>query len=60
MLAALVLLGQSLPALLASGLLYAAVLLLLRPLDAAEGQALLSLLPPAARELRLVRWMADC
>lgn len=61
MLAALVLLGQSLPALpalLASGFLYAAVLLLLRPLDAAEGQALLTLLPAGARELRILRWLA--
>ena len=57
MLAALVFLGHSLLAVVASGLLYAAVLLLLRPLDAAEGQALLALLPEGARELRWLRWV---
>ena len=57
MLAALVFLGHSLLAIVASALLYAAVLLLLRPLDAAEGQALLALLPAGARELRWLRWV---
>ncbi len=59
MLAALVFLGQTLPAVVASGLLYVTVLLLLRPLDAAEGQALLALLPAGARELRLMRWLTN-
>ncbi len=49
MLAVLVILGQSLLALVASGVVYAAALLLLRPLDEAEGRALLSLLPEGAR-----------
>ena len=45
MLAALFALGQSLLALILSGGVYVAILLLLRPLDAAEGAALLRLLP---------------
>lgn len=57
MLAALVFLGHSLLAVVASGLVYGTVLLLLRPLDAAEGQALMSLLPGPMRELRWLRWV---
>ena len=57
MLFALVVLGQSLLAVLMSGLLYVAVLLLLRPLDAAEGRALLALLPAGARGIALLRWL---
>ncbi len=56
MLVGLALLGPTLPAILLSNLIYWTVLLLLRPLDAAEGGALLSLLPPGAGELRLLRW----
>ena len=58
MLLALVLLGQSLLALIASGLIYVTVLLLLRPLDAAEGAALLGLLPVGLRTMLIVRWVA--
>ncbi len=58
MLAGLLLLGQSLPALMASGVAYVVVLLLLRPLDAAEGAALMGLLPEAARGTPAVRWIA--
>ncbi|MXX84087.1 MAG: oligosaccharide flippase family protein [Chloroflexi bacterium] len=53
----LLILGGSLLALLAAGLVYVGALLLLRPLDAAEGEALLSLLPASARRLRLLRWI---
>ncbi len=45
MLVILYMLGQSLLGLVASGIVYAVILLLLRPLDAAEGRALASLLP---------------
>ena len=58
MLAVLVALGQSLLALVVSGLVYALVVLLLRPLDRAESQALLNLLPSRAGNLRLMRWLA--
>ena len=58
MLVALLVLGQSLPALLISGLVYLLTLLLLRPLDAAEGEALLRLLPDGARGVPLVGWVA--
>ncbi len=54
---ALLILGTSLLALLASGAVYTSVLLLLRPLDAAEGEALLKLLPASARSLPLLRWL---
>jgi len=57
MLAALALLGHSLFAVIASGLLYLTVLLLLRPLDAAEGQALLTMLPQPLREQRWLSWV---
>ncbi len=50
-------LGGSLPALIVGGAAYGAVLLLLRPLDAAEGGALLRLLPVGARRMRVVRWV---
>ena len=58
MLLALAALGKSLPALVASAAVYLAVLLLLRPLDAAEGQALLSLLPESAQKLPALQWVA--
>jgi len=58
MLLALFALGQSLVALLFSGAAYVALLLLLRPLDAAEGRALLGLLPAGLRERAAVRWIA--
>ena len=58
MLAALFALGQSLLALILSGGVYVAILLLLRPLDAAEGAALLRLLPEGARGVWIVRWVA--
>ena len=58
MLLALFALGQSLLALILSGGLYVAILLLLRPLDAAEGAALLRLLPAGARGVWVVRWVA--
>ncbi len=57
MLVELALLGQTLPAILLGNVVYWTVLLLLRPLDAAEGRALLSLLPPGAGELRPLRWI---
>ena len=56
---ALLLLGNSLLALLAAGAVYVSVLLLLRPLDSAEGKALLQLLPASARSLRLLRWLTS-
>ena len=59
MLLALFTLGQSLLALILSGGVYVAILLLLRPLDAAEGAALLRLLPAGARRLWVVRWVTD-
>ncbi|MCY3782065.1 MAG: oligosaccharide flippase family protein [Chloroflexi bacterium] len=55
MLAVLIVLGQSLLALVVSGAVYATVLLLLRPLEAAESDALLSLLPEGARSIALLR-----
>ena len=58
MLAAIALLGQSLLALAASGLIYVTVLLLLRPLSAEEGTALKSLLPEAMRGMPALRWIA--
>ena len=57
MLAALLLLGQSLVALVLSGLVYLLVLLALRPLDAAEAEALLSLLPAGLRGMPALRWI---
>ncbi len=59
MLLALFALGQSLLALILSGGVYVAVLLLLRPLDAAEGDALLRLLPAGLRRVWVVRWVTD-
>ncbi len=58
MLLALFALGQSLLALVASGAVYVVILLLLRPLDAAEGGALLGLLPAGLRDYSLARWVA--
>ncbi len=58
MLLVLFALGGSLLALIVSGAVYAAVLLLLRPLDAAEGGALLRLLPAGLRGKRVLRWVA--
>ena len=58
MLATLLLLGQSLLALLASAAVYVLALLLLRPLDAIEGEVLLRLLPARARGRPLARWLA--
>ncbi|MCY3917695.1 MAG: oligosaccharide flippase family protein [Chloroflexi bacterium] len=58
MLLVLFALGGSLPALVIGGAAYVALLLLLRPLDAAEGGALLRLLPAGARKIRVVRWVA--
>ncbi len=57
MLLVLLLLGQSLLALLLSALVYLLVLLWLRPLDAAESEALLALLPASLRKLPLVTWL---
>jgi len=57
MLLALFLLGQSLPALILGALAYTGVLLLLRPLDAAESEALATLLPKGLRGASLLRWM---
>ncbi len=54
---ALLILGASLLGLLASGAVYVGVLLLLRPLDAAEGAALMNLLPETARSLPILRWL---
>ena len=51
-------LGGPLLALIVGGAAYMAVLLLLRPLDAAEGGALLRLLPAGARGIWVVRWVA--
>ena len=58
MLLLLLVLGQSLLALLISGTVYALTLLLLRPLDSAEGEALLRLLPDGAEDVPLVRWVS--
>ena len=58
MLAALFLLGQTFVALLVGGAVYVGALLLLRPLDAAEGEALLGLLPAGLRGMWVVRWVA--
>jgi O-antigen/teichoic acid export membrane protein len=60
MLLALFALGQTLAALIVSGLVYTALLLLLRPLDATEGAALLRLLPAGLRRARIVRWVLGC
>ncbi len=57
MLLCLLLLGSSLPGLVASAAAYALTLLLLRPLDAAESLALLNLLPASLRGQSAVRWM---
>jgi len=51
-------LGQSLLALLLAIGAYATVIFLLRPLDTAEGAALLSLLPPSLRAQPALRWLA--
>ncbi len=59
MLLTLLALGQTLAPLLLSGVVYAAVLLLLRPLDAAEGETLLRLLPATLRHNSLVIWLAQ-
>ena len=59
MLLVLFVLGQSLLALIVSGAVYAGILLLLRPLDAAEGEALLRLTPEALRGRSVVRWITD-
>ncbi len=56
MLLVFLLLGQGVTALIVAVLVYGSVLLLLRPLDEAEGAALMSLLPPSLRDWRLVRW----
>lgn len=58
MLVALFALGQTLLALILGGGVYVAILLFLRPLEAAEGAALLRLLPAGARRMRAVRWVA--
>ena len=58
MLLALFALGQTFFALVISGAVYVAILLLLRPLDAAEGEALLRLLPAGAKEGAVARWVA--
>ncbi|MCY3831578.1 MAG: oligosaccharide flippase family protein [Chloroflexi bacterium] len=57
MIMVLLALGQSLPALILGSLVYAGVLLLLRPLDAAESEALARLLPAALRGKSVLRWM---
>ncbi len=57
MLATIALFGQSLLALVLGGAVYIALLLALRPLDAAEGKALASLLPSGARNTALLRWL---
>ena len=58
MLAVLLTLGGTVIALALGGLVYGIALLLLRPLDAAEGQALLRLLPAGLRAQRWARWLA--
>jgi len=57
MLLVLLVLGQTVPALILGGLVYAGVLLLLRPLDAAESEALSRLLPAALRGKWALRWI---
>ncbi len=57
MLLTLAVLGGALPALLAAGAVYAVVLLLLRPLEAAEGAALGRLLPANAQGAAALRWI---
>ena len=47
------------PALVVSEAVYVAVLLLLRPLDAAEGAALLRMLPAGLRGITIVRWIVN-
>ena len=59
MLLALLVLGQTFFALLFSGAIYLVLLLLLRPLDAAEGGALLRLLPAGLRGVAVVRWVVN-
>jgi len=49
--------GQSLLVLLIATLVYALILIILRPLDAAEGAALLALMPEGMRGFRLARWL---
>ena len=49
--------GQGLLVLALASLVYAIVLIGLRPLDAEEGAALLALLPAGMRGLRLARWL---
>ena len=51
-------LGGTLLALIAGSVVYVVVLLLLRPLDVAEGGALQRLMPAGARGVRVVRWVA--
>lgn len=58
MLLTLFALGQTLLALGVSGGVYVVLLLLLRPLDAAEGRALLRTLPASLRDYSLARWLA--
>ncbi len=57
MLAVYFTLGQSLLALALSFACYALVLLLLRPLDSSEGQALLDMLPANGRTAAATRWL---
>jgi len=59
MLLALLVLGQTFFALLFSGAIYLVLLLLLRPLDAAEGEALLRTLPAGLRGVAVVRWVVN-
>lgn len=54
---ALLAFGQSPLALALAVLLYALILVILRPLDAEEGAAMLALLPEGMRGLRLARWL---
>ncbi len=58
MLIILLALGGTVFALLVSGAAYLAMLLLLRPLDAAEGEALLKMLPAGSRRKWIIRWVA--
>ena len=58
MLVVLFALGGTIVALLASGMIYVVTLMLLRPLDALEGETLLTLLPAGLRGIWIVRWVA--
>ena len=58
MLLALSVLGQALPALVLGGVVYVLVLLLLRPLDAGEREALRGALPESAQSSQAVQWIA--